>query len=94
MFAAAGVQSLTLYRGYALTGAWQPDRPASLVSATADKAVALAHFDAGTAAGLLQRAVVGVDRVLMTWPETPRLSRPYRESEVVLMTADPATTSF
>lgn len=94
MFAGAGVLELTLYRGYAVSGGWTPDRAVTLVAASADRAVAESHFDAPTAAGVLQRATVGIDRIFMTWLETPQLSHPYRESEVVLIAPSTAAALF
>lgn len=94
MFAEAGVESFTLYRGYGLTDAWNPAKRPSLVSATADRTVAQSHFESATPRGLLQRETIAIDRVFMTWLETPQLSSPYRESEVVLLGRKRRTSLF
>lgn len=94
MFAEAGMAALMLYRGYSLTVPWDPGRHRSLLSATADRAVAESHFSAATPEGLLQRATIPVERVFMTWLETPQLSQPYRESEVVLLAAEARSALF
>jgi hypothetical protein len=94
MFAEAGVAALMLYRGYALTDDWDPARFGSLLSTTADRAVAESHFAAPTPSGVLQRATIPVERVFMTWLETPQLSRPYRESEVTLLAAAGGSALF
>jgi hypothetical protein len=87
-----GHATVTLYRAAAAEGPLPAPRPASLVSATFSRTVAEAHFEGGATAALWRQAVP-LDRLLMTFLETPALNAPYREAEAVLL-ADPVNRAF
>jgi hypothetical protein len=88
LWSALGRETVTLHRAAAVG----PPRPASLVSATFSAAVADSHFEAAARA-VGWRQVLGLDRLLMTFLETPALNAPYREAEAVLL-ADPSNCAF
>jgi hypothetical protein len=85
----------TLYRGAAVDGPLPPRSSSSFVSATFSAVVAKAHFDGGpsTETGVLWRQRVSIDRLLMTFLETPAMNRRFREAEAVLI-ADPGNRAF
>jgi hypothetical protein len=87
-----GRETVTLHRAAAVAGPLPAPRPASLVSATFSAAVAESHFEA-EATAVRWRQVLGLDRLLMTFLETPALNAPYREAEAVLV-ADPWNRAF
>ena len=84
-----------LYRAAASDGALHPQRPGSFVSATFSREVADAHFRGGptTRTAALWRQRAPVDRLLMTFLESPAMNRRFREAEAVLV-ADPANAAF
>jgi hypothetical protein len=88
LWSALGHETVTLHRAAAVG----PPRPASLVSGTFSAAVAQSHFDAAATA-VRWRQVLGLDRLLMTFLETPALNAPYREAEAILL-ADPSNLAF
>ena len=73
----------------------EPPRAQAFVSATFDPAVADAHFAGGvtTIAAALYRQSVPVERLFMTYRETPAMNRQFRESEGVLL-GDPSSPLF
>jgi hypothetical protein len=85
----------TLYRGAAVDGPLPPRSSSSFVSATFSAVVAKAHFDGGpsTETGVLWRQRVPIDRLLMTFLETPAMNRRFREAEAVLI-AGPGNRAF
>lgn len=90
----AGHSTLLLYRGLSTSGRLRPPEPRSFVSATGDRRVAEALFDARPAeTGALLRQPVPVGRILMTWLETRAMTRPYQESEATLL-AEPGNLAF
>ena len=89
-----GGEHVTLYRG-AATDAPAPARaPASFLSATFSREVALAHFEGGptTTTAALWRASIPVNRLLMTFLETEAMNRHFKEAEAVVIGADQAST--
>jgi hypothetical protein len=78
---------VTLYRGAATDAPPAPRPPASFLSATFSREVALAHFEGGptTTTAALWRASIPVDRLLMTFLETEAMNRRFREAEAVLI---------
>lgn len=86
---------LTLYRAAATDGAFQPLRPATLISATFSREVADSHFQGGpaTRVAVLWRQRVPVERALMTFLETQAMNQRFHEAEAVLL-ADPSNGAF
>jgi hypothetical protein len=86
---------VTLYRAAALDGPLQAPRPSSFVSATFSAEVAEDHFRGGrtTRTAVMWRATLPIERLLMTFLETPALNESYREAEAILI-ADPANRAF
>ena len=80
-------EQVTLYRGAATDAPPAPRAPASFLSATFSREVALAHFDGGptTTTAALWRASIPVTRLLMTFLETEAMNRRFREAEAVLI---------
>jgi hypothetical protein len=70
-------------------------RPASFVSGSLSPGVAIAHFHAGpaTSTAALLRQPLPVDRLFMTFVETPAMNRQYLEAEAVLI-GDPTSPVF
>jgi hypothetical protein len=64
----------------------------TLLVAGFSRAVAEAHFDGGATAAMW-RQVVGLDRLLMTFLETPALNAAFQEAEAVLL-GDPGNRAF
>ena len=95
LFAAEGVEAVTLYRGLASDVPLRPPKHPSFVSATFDRRVAEAHFAgaATTIAAALYRQVVAVERLFMTYRETRAMNRQFCESEGVLL-GDPGSPLF
>lgn len=91
LFAALGLDTVTLYRAAATDGALLPSLTASLVSATFSRQVAEAHFEGGptTREAVLWRHAVPVDRLLMTFIETRAMNERFREAEAVLLSPLP-----
>ncbi len=88
------VFSVLLYRGIHSRGTPEPPRNKTFVSATADLAIAeaLACFREpsnpnkdGYKVGVLLSQNIPIERVFMTYMETPQMNHPYRESEAVLL---------
>jgi hypothetical protein len=95
LLAAAGRETVTLYRGAAVDGPLPEPRPRSLVSATFSRAVAEEHFAGGpaTQVAVLWRQAVPLARVLMTFVETAAMNERYREAEAVLV-GEPGNRAF
>ena len=95
LFAAAGTDTVTLYRGAAADGPRLSRRPVSFVSATFSSQVAAEHFEGGlsTRTAVLWRQEVLLDRLFMTFVETRALGGRFREAEAVLL-ADPENHAF
>jgi hypothetical protein len=85
----------SVFRAFNATTPLPPPRPASFVSASFSLDVAMAHFRAGPpdSAAVLYRQPLPLDRLLMTFVETPAMSRHYREAEAVLI-GDPTNHAF
>ena len=86
---------MTLYRAAAVDGPLPQSSPASFVSATFSAAVAEDHFQGGraTQTAVMWRARLPVERVFMTFLETPALNQRYREAEAILI-GDPSNRAF
>ena len=87
--------TVTLYRAAAVDGPLPQSSPASFVSATFSAAVAEDHFQGGraTQTAVMWRARLPVERVFMTFLETPALNQRYREAEAILI-GDPSNRAF
>jgi hypothetical protein len=87
IFTIAGIDQLTLYRGLASDARIEPARSGSFVSVTFAREVAEAHFGGGptTVAAALYRQRIPVDRLLMTYLETPAMNAQYAEAEAILL---------
>ena len=89
-----GHASVVLYRGLTSPGALAPPPRHGLLSATFRRELAEAHFDARpTAAGMLVRQPVPIERLVMTYLETAAMNAPYQEAEALLL-ADPEAVGF
>jgi hypothetical protein len=90
-----GSHTITLYRGAAVDGPLPARSRASLVSATFSRDIAEAHYEGGpaTQTAVLWRQRVPIERVLMTFLETPEMNARFSESEAVLI-ADPSNRAF
>jgi len=86
---------LTLYRAAATDGAFQPQRPATLISTTFSREVADSHFQGGpaTRVAALWRQRVPLERALMTFLETRAMNQRFHEAEAVLL-ADSSNGAF
>jgi hypothetical protein len=86
---------VTLYRGLAVDGPLPDHEPSSFPSATFSAEVADAHFEGGptTRTAALIRQQVPVDRLFMTFLETPAMNRRFLEAEAVLI-GDPENRAF
>jgi hypothetical protein len=87
MFRAAGHDRVWLYRGLATEGPLGVPPARTFVSTTFDRAVAesIASRGPATVVSVLMAQLVAVDRVFMTFIETPELNRIYHEAEAVLL---------
>ena len=85
--------TLELYRGIAVDGPLEPQRPASLVAATFSRDVAMSHFESPTEVAVLLRRQVPVSRLFMTFLETVAMNERYHEAEAVLIGA-PGNLAF
>lgn len=87
VLSALGIEAITLYRGcYSSTGAIDPLRNVSFVSATTSIDVARSHFESDpTTNAVLMRQHVPIERVFMTYYETAEMNQHFREAEVVLL---------
>lgn len=90
-----GDESVTLYRGAAVDGPFPARKPASLVSATFSRNVATDHFDGGPAThtAVLWRQRVPINRLFMTFLETPAMNERFNEAEAILI-GDPHNHAF
>jgi hypothetical protein len=90
-----GSQTVMLYRGAAVDGALPARSPACLISATFSRDVADAHYEGGpaTQTAVLWRQRVLIERLLMTFLETPEMNEPFNEAEAVLI-GDPSNHAF
>ncbi len=86
---------VTLYRGLAVDGPLPDYAPSSFPSATFSAEVADAHFEGGpaTRTAALMRQQVPVDRLFMTFLETPAMNCRFLEAEAVLI-GDPDNRAF
>ncbi len=75
------------YRAYSSESALRAAQPASFVSATLSREVALSHFGGGpaTRAAAIRRSPLDPALALMSFLETRSMSERYREAEVVLI---------
>lgn len=94
LYRSLGVSSLLLYPGIHSRGLVEPPRNETFVSATTDLRIAEAPAcfrepsnpnKEGYKVGVLMSQQVPLERVFMTYMETPQMNHPYRESEVVLL---------
>ena len=94
IYRSLGILSVLLYRGIHSRGAPDPPRNETFVSATTDLAIAeaLACFREpsnankdGYKVGVLTSQSIPIERVFMSYLETPQMNHPYRESEAVLL---------
>ncbi len=94
IYGSLGISTVLLYRGIHCRGAPEPPRNETFVSATTDLAIAeaLACFREpsnanreGYKVGVLMSQSVPIERVFMSYMETPQMNDPYRESEVLLL---------
>jgi hypothetical protein len=76
-----------IYRAYSSEGELRAPAPASFLSVTLSREVALSHFGGGpaTRASAIWRSPLDPGRVLMSFLETRAMSEHYREAEVVLI---------
>ena len=87
-FALAGLTEVDLWRGFVVRRGRPLTGAPTLLGATFDGRVAREHFTTAhpdAAASGLHRSWVDVDRLFMTYLETPALSEKYHESEAVLL---------
>jgi hypothetical protein len=75
-----------IYRGIGLQADSELEpAAAALISVTLSGAVAESHFNSASCpAGALLRRQLPVDRLFMTFLETPAMNEKYREAEAVL----------
>jgi hypothetical protein len=87
VFTRAGLDHLVLYRGISTEQPVHPPDNRTFVSATFSREVALSHFESGSARAsrVLLAQAVPLDRVFMTYCETPQMSAPFKEAEAVLL---------
>lgn len=90
LFELAGLGHVTLYRGFSAELPRHDASRHSFISATFDRAVAMAHFEGNERSTIaaLYRQKVPVRRLFMTYVETEPLNHPYREAEAILLRAD------
>ncbi len=95
LWARAVPGKLPLYRALASDSQLELRAPGSFVSATFSEGVALAHFHGGpsTRAASIMRQLTPAERLLMTFLETPAMSRQFKEAEAVLI-GDPLNRCF
>jgi hypothetical protein len=86
-FARSGLGALTLYRAVSSEGPLDAGRARTLTSATFSLEVAMSLFGSATDGGSarLDRRVVPVERVFMTYLETGAMNRRFREAEALLL---------
>lgn len=94
LYSGLDIFPLLLYRGLHSPGFPQPTRNETFVSATTNLEIAeaLSCFrepsnpnKEGYRVGVLMSQRIALERVFMTFVETPQMNHPYRESEVVLL---------
>jgi len=95
LLGAATAARPALFRGLTVEGPLPAPRPDSFVSASFSADVAMAHFHAGpaTSTAALYRQPLPVQRLFMTFIETPAMSRQYLEAEAILV-GDPDNRAF
>lgn len=95
VFAALGVERVTLYRGVSTDSGYQAPRNETFVSASFSMDVARSHFESAgpSSDGALLRQQVPVDRLFMTHLETAAMNRQFLEAEAVLL-FDERSASF
>ena len=87
LFTRLGHTHLRLYRGMSMTKPIEPSRNQTFVSWTFARAVAESLFDTSRvgARRMLQAQDVTIDRVIMTYVETPAMNDRFHEAEAVLL---------
>jgi hypothetical protein len=95
LWATWGIEEVMLYRAAASEGPLDPEWTGSWISATLSRQVAEAHFEGGptTRVAAMWRQHVPVERIFMTFLETPAMNGRFLEAEAVLL-GDPATPAF
>jgi hypothetical protein len=90
-----GYGSVTLYRGLAVDGPLPQYAPPSFPSATFSAEVAEAHYRGApsTRTAALIRQTLPVERLFMTFLETPAMNRRFLEAEAALL-GDPGNRAF
>jgi hypothetical protein len=87
VWALAGTNPVTVYRGAAADSDFTATAPSSFVSGTLSREVAEEHFAGGptTKVAYLWRQTVSADRVLMSFVETAAMNQHFAEGEIVLL---------
>ncbi len=95
LWTSLGHPTVALYRGAAADGSFTARTPASFGSATFSESVAQAHFAGGptTRTAVLWRQQLPINRLFMTFLETPAMNARFREAEAILI-ADPSNVAF
>lgn len=91
LWARAGADAVTLWRGAAADGALERTSASPLVSMTFSQEVAESHFAGGpdTRTALLLRRRVDPEHLFMTFWETEPMSRQYLEAEAIVVGLEP-----
>ena len=86
-FEALGISRLSVWRGAAIEGRLEPRPGRTLISTSADEAVARHHCEGGDPGWthVLVRQEIPVDRLFMTYHETAAMNGVFLEAEVVLL---------
>lgn len=94
-FTRFGVAPLVLYRAISAEGALDARRPRTLLSATFSLDVAMSLFGVASDGrnARLDRQIVPLERVFMTYLETAAMNGQFREAEALLL-EDPANPAF
>ncbi len=95
VFQRAGYDRVPLYRGVSTERPMEPADNRTFVSATFSRAVAMSHFDSGSALATraLYHQAVPIERLFMTYYETAQMNEPFKEAEAVLL-FDPNNSLF
>jgi hypothetical protein len=95
LWSRSSAADVPLYRAMGSGGVLDRHRTSSFVSATFSADVAMDHFQgrANTKAAAILRQAMPVGRLLMTFLETPAMSRQFKEAEAVLV-GDPESAMF
>jgi hypothetical protein len=94
-FTMIGVAPLTLYRAISAEGPLDATRPRTLVSATFSFDVAMSLFGVASDGrnARLERRIVPLERVFMTYLETAAMNDRFHEAEALLL-EDPDGSAF